>query len=181
MRLEAFQPYAQAFVDEYKNIEIIKDGLDMNATNEVILLVNYLKADSWTNIVNALGSEGSALVPLLTAKNNIETFLTIPLVAKAGLSFPGVIIPVVAGLSTYVQSKIMMLMNPTQNDPNNPAAAMTKSMLYVMPVMMGVFAIGMPAGLGLYWTVSNIFGILQQAVLQKHFKKKFEEEAQQNG
>ena len=75
----------------------------------------------------------------------------------------------------------MMLMNPTQNDPNNPAAAMTKSMLYVMPVMMGVFAIGMPAGLGLYWTVSNIFGILQQAVLQKHFKKKFEEEAQQNG
>ncbi len=181
LRLEAFQPYAQAFVDEYKNIEIIKDGLDMNATNEVILLVNYLKADSWTNIVNALGSEGSALVPLLTAKNNIETFLTIPLVAKAGLSFPGVIIPVVAGLSTYVQSKIMMLMNPTQNDPNNPAAAMTKSMLYVMPVMMGVFAIGMPAGLGLYWTVSNIFGILQQAVLQKHFKKKFEEEAQQNG
>lgn len=181
LRMEVFQPYAQAFVDEYKNIAIIKDGFDMNLSSDIVMLVNYLKADSWTSIVNALGDAGSALTPLLTTKNNIETFLTIPLVAKAGLSFPGVIIPIVAGVSTYVQSKIMMIMNPTQNDPNNPAASMTKSMLYVMPIMMGVFAVGMPAGLGLYWTISNIFGILQQVILQKHFKKKFQEEVEQNG
>ena len=61
----------------------------------------------------------------------------------------------------------------------NPAAAMTKSMLYTMPIMMGVFAINMPAGLGLYWTISNLFGILQQVILSKHYKKKFAEEAAQ--
>ena len=106
-------------------------------------------------------------------KAEIETFLTIPLVAKAGLGFPGIIVPIAAGLTTYLQSKIMMMMNPQQNDPNNPAAAMTKSMLYTMPIMMGFFSISMPAGLGLYWTISNIFGIIQQVVLQKHYKKKF--------
>ena len=36
-----------------------------------------------------------------------------------------------------------------------------------------------PAGLGLYWTISNLFGILQQVILSKHYKKKFAEEAAQ--
>lgn len=181
LRMEVFQPYAQAFVDEYKNVAIIKDGFDMNQASDIVMLVNYLKADSWTNIINALGASGSVLTPLLATKTGIETFLTIPLVTRPGLSFPGVIIPIVAGLSTFVQSKIAMAMNPAQDDPNNPAASMTKSMTYMMPIMMGFFAINMPAGLGLYWTISNIFGILQQVILQKYFKKKFEEEAQQNG
>lgn len=115
-------------------------------------------------------------------KNNIETFLTIPLVSTAGLKWPGVIIPVLAAVSTYAQSKIMMVMTPSANaDPNNPAMAMTKTMTYVMPFMMGFFCISMPAGLGLYWTISNIFGIIQQVILQKHYKKKFAGEAAQNG
>lgn len=50
---------------------------------------------------------------------------------------------------------------PEQATPATLQAAMTKSMLYTMPIMMGVFASNMPAGLGLYWTISNLFGILQ--------------------
>ncbi|MGN0135318.1 membrane protein insertase YidC [Anaerotignum sp.] len=179
LRMEVFQPFAQEFVDTYKNVAIIKDGFDMSQVGDITMLVNYLKADDWAVILQNLGSAGDALAPLLETKNNIETFLTIPLVSKAGLSFPGIIIPIAAGVTTYLQSKIMMMMNPQQNDPNNPAAAMSKSMLYMMPIMMGFFAISMPAGLGLYWTISNIFGIIQQVVLQKYYKKKFAEEAAQ--
>ena len=103
--------------------------------------------------------------------------MTIPLVTKAGLGFPGIIIPIAAGVTTWLQTKIMNAMNPQNNDPNNPAAAMTKTMLYTMPIMMGVFSITMPAGLGLYWTISNIFGIVQQVILTKYYRKKFEREA----
>lgn len=179
LRMEVFQPFAQDFVDTYKNVAIIKDGFDMGQVGDITMLINYLKADDWAVIMQNLGSAGDALAPLLATKNNIETFLTIPLVSKAGLSFPGVIIPIAAGVTTWLQSKIMMMMNPQQNDPNNPAAAMSKSMLYMMPIMMGFFSISMPAGLGLYWTISNLFGILQQVVLTKYYKKKFAEEAAQ--
>ncbi len=179
LRMEVFQPFAQEFANTYKNVAIIKDGFDMSQVGDITMLINYLKADDWATIMTNLGSAGDALAPLLETKNNIETFLTIPLVSKAGLSFPGVIIPIAAGVTTWLQSKIMMMMNPQQNDPNNPAAAMSKSMLYMMPIMMGFFSISMPAGLGLYWTISNIFGIIQQVVLQKHYKKKFAEEAAQ--
>ena len=179
LRLEVFHPYAQEFANAYKNVAIIKDGIDMRQVNEVVMLVNYLKPDDWNVILQNLGDAGSSLVPLLATKSSIETFLTIPLVSKAGLHFPGIIIPIAAGVTTWLQSKIKMMMHPQNSDPGNPAAAMTKSMLYTMPIMMGVFAINMPAGLGLYWTISNLFGILQQVILSKHYKKKFAEEAAQ--
>ena len=179
LRMEVFHPYAQEFANAYKYVAIIKDGIDMRQVNEVVMLVNYLKPDDWNVILQNLGDAGSSLVPLLATKSSIETFLTIPLVSKAGLHFPGIIIPIAAGVTTWLQSKIMMMMNPQNSDPGNPAAAMTKSMLYTMPIMMGVFAINMPAGLGLYWTISNLFGILQQVILSKHYKKKFAEEAAQ--
>lgn len=179
LRMEVFHLYAQEFANAYKNVAIIKDGIDMRQVNEVVMLVNYLKPDDWNVILQNLGDAGSSLVPLLATKSSIETFLTIPLVSKAGLHFPGIIIPIAAGVTTWLQSKIMMMMNPQNSDSGNPAAAMTKSMLYTMPIMMGVFAINMPAGLGLYWTISNLFGILQQVILSKHYKKKFAEEAAQ--
>lgn len=179
LRMEVFQPFAREFANAYKNVAIIKDGIDMGQVNEVVMLVNYLKPDDWNVILQNLGDAGSSLVPLLATKSSIETFLTIPLVSKAGLHFPGIIIPIAAGVTTWLQSKIMMMMNPQNSDSGNPAAAMTKSMLYTMPIMMGVFAINMPAGLGLYWTISNLFGILQQVILSKHYKKKFAEEAAQ--
>lgn len=179
LRMEVFQPFAQEFVDMYKNVSTIKDGFDMGQVNDVVMLVGNMKADDWTTVLANLGAAGNDLVPLLEAKNEIETFLTIPLVSKAGLSFPGVIIPIAAGITTWLQTKIMNMMNPQNNDPNNPAAAMTKTMLYTMPIMMGVFSITMPAGLGLYWTISNLFGILQQVILTKYYRKKFEREAAQ--
>ena len=177
LRMEVFQPFAQEFVDAYKNMDIIKDGFDMSQVNDVVMLVGNMKQDDWAIVLQNLGTQGVELAGLLETKNNIETFLTIPLVTKAGLGFPGIIIPIAAGATTYLQTKIMNAMNPQNNDPSNPAAAMTKSMLYTMPIMMGVFSITMPAGLGLYWTISNLFGIVQQVILTKYYRKKFEQEA----
>ncbi|WP_304508826.1 YidC/Oxa1 family membrane protein insertase [Anaerotignum sp.] len=183
LRMEVFGPYAQTFMDHYKNVATIKaNGFDLGRLNDVVMLVNYLNVDAWKSILEQLGSNGDALVGLLATKNNIETFLYLPLVNQAGLKWPGVIIPVVAAVTTFAQSKIMMTMTPSaNNDPNNPAAAMTKTMTYVMPFMMGFFCISMPVGIGLYWTFSNILSIIQQVILQKYYKKKFMGEAAQNG
>lgn len=178
LRMEAFGPFAQQLVDTYKNLGTI----EMSNVNDVVMLIANIKADDWTGILQVLGDHGTALMPLLETKNHIETFLTIPLVSQCGLHFPSVIIPIIAGLTTYLQSKIMMMLNnPANTAINEQAAAMTnsmnKTMLYVMPIMMGFFCINVPAGLGVYWTISNIFGILQQLFLQKVYKKKLAEGA----
>ena len=38
---------------------------------------------------------------------------------------------------------------------------MMKSMNIVMPIMMGVITINVPIALGIYWTLSNLFSVLQ--------------------
>jgi len=49
---------------------------------------------------------------------------------------------------------------------------MTNSMNYMMPIMMGVMTINLPAGLGVYWTVSNIIQAGQTIIVTKMLKSK---------
>jgi YidC/Oxa1 family membrane protein insertase len=67
---------------------------------------------------------------------------------------PYYILPVVAGITTFIQQKLMMAGNANQN----PQMAM---MLWMMPIMIVIFAINFPAALSLYWVVGNLFMIAQ--------------------
>lgn len=67
-------------------------------------------------------------------------------------------IPILAGLTTYLQQKISTI------DTKDPTQ---RTMLYMMPVFMGWIAATMPAGLPIYWIVFNILGILQQSYVNK--------------
>lgn len=170
LRMEVFGPFAQSFVDINKLADF-----DMNVASDVIKLVNSLKIDEWNTIIAGLGDSASQLSQLLEAKMQMESFLGIDLVYKAGLTFPGIIIPVLAGGTTWIQSKMM---TKNQNvDPSDPTAATMKTMNLIMPLMMGFMTISMPAALGLYWTVSNLFTMLQQWAANKYFKSKDAREA----
>lgn len=67
---------------------------------------------------------------------------------------PYFILPLIAGLTTFIQQKMMMAGQTNQN----PQMAM---MLWIMPIMIIVFAISFPAALSLYWVVGNLFMIVQ--------------------
>jgi YidC/Oxa1 family membrane protein insertase len=59
-----------------------------------------------------------------------------------------------AGVTTFIQQKVMMAGPQGQN----PQMAI---MLWVMPIMIIVIALKLPAALPLYWIVGNIFMIVQ--------------------
>lgn len=67
---------------------------------------------------------------------------------------PLFLLPIIAGLTTFLQQKMMM----AGMEGQNPQMQM---MLYIMPVMILIFAINFPAALSLYWVVGNIFMIVQ--------------------
>lgn len=67
-------------------------------------------------------------------------------------------IPVLAGLTTYLQQKISTV------DTKDPTQ---RTMLYMMPLFMAWIAATMPAGLPIYWIMFNILGILQQLYVNK--------------
>ncbi len=80
------------------------------------------------------------------------------------------LIPIFAALTTFIQMKVAA---PQQKGGNDMAASMTKSMTLTMPLMTAFFAFSVPAGLGLYWIISNTIQIIQQLFINKYiFKKK---------
>ncbi|HWR10100.1 YidC/Oxa1 family membrane protein insertase [Sporomusa sp.] len=71
-------------------------------------------------------------------------------------SDPFYILPVLAMLTTYVSTQQTMA-DSSQN----------KLMLLVMPCFIGYMTMRFPAGLGLYWVVSNLVQIIQQWFLYR--------------
>lgn len=79
-----------------------------------------------------------------------------------------ILIPVLAGGTTYLVSVLSSKM--AGNAQNNDAANSMKTMNAIFPFMTAWFAITLPAGLGLYWTISNLFQIAQMYLLNKILK-----------
>jgi YidC/Oxa1 family membrane protein insertase len=73
------------------------------------------------------------------------------------------IIPILAAATTFVQSRMMQQPpNPAASEQEQQAQQMTQTMQVMMPLMITYFAFITPAGLGLYWFISNCFAIIQQ-------------------
>lgn len=72
-----------------------------------------------------------------------------------------ILLPLLAGLTTFVQTKMMTPSGGlAQQDPTQ--AAMTQNMTLIMPVFIGFISLNFAAALALYWVVSNLFSIGQQ-------------------
>lgn len=76
------------------------------------------------------------------------------------LSRPNLILGVLAGLSQFWQSKMMLSQNTQSTDPT--AKIMAVQTTYVLPIISIVIAAKLPAGLPLYWIVTTVFSIAQQ-------------------
>ena len=82
------------------------------------------------------------------------------------------LIPVIAALLSYAQSKIS-----TAGSPQDPQTASTsKTMLLMMPLMSLWIGFVMPGALGLYWIATSVFQIIQDYILTKIFNKQLDAE-----
>lgn len=81
------------------------------------------------------------------------------------------VLAVLAGATQFWQARMI---SPKKKLPNAPkssdefmAQAMSKQMLYFLPVLTIVISWGLPAGLALYWVVTTLFTIVQQYVIMR--------------
>jgi YidC/Oxa1 family membrane protein insertase len=79
---------------------------------------------------------------------------------------PLFILPILVVVTMFAQQKLMSpaakkSSNGSGKQDENPAAAMTQSMQYTMPIMFGFFSLQFQAGLSIYFVLSNLIGIGQ--------------------
>ncbi len=70
------------------------------------------------------------------------------------------VLVVLMGATTYFSQRQMMANNPAAADQPH-----MKIMLYVMPVMLTVFAVNFPIGVVLYWVTTNFWTMGQQWIM----------------
>lgn len=75
---------------------------------------------------------------------------------------PYYILPALAALTTYLQTKMM----GTGLNTTKQAAQQQKIMQILMPGMIFIIGISLPAALSLYWVISNTFTIIQTRLIK---------------
>lgn len=72
----------------------------------------------------------------------------------------GPVLALIVGASTWLMQKMS-----TTRAASEQQAQTNRMLLWFMPIMIGVFSLGFETGLTLYWTVSNIAGIIVQGFI----------------
>ena len=84
---------------------------------------------------------------------------------------PYFILPILMGVTMWLQQYMQSSHTKKSDNPNDVAAATGRAMKW-MPIIFTVMFAWMPAGLILYWTVSNLFGVFQTYIIKKQLNKK---------
>ncbi|MGN7457140.1 YidC/Oxa1 family membrane protein insertase [Paenibacillus pasadenensis] len=70
------------------------------------------------------------------------------------------ILPIIAAITTYVQTKMMQ-----KSQPDNPQMQMMNTIMMIFPILILVMAWNFPSALPLYWIYTNIYTIVQNYFL----------------
>jgi len=156
-------------MDKATGTPALKDGLYQLASYGQINLVKAVQEmglstpEGWFDMnYNFLGLDLTA-TPWEYVKNFTFTWAVIGVI----------LIPILAGLSQFVFSKLTM---KTQPQADAAGGASMKSMMYMMPLMSVYITFIMPAALGVYWIAQSVFSLIQEAILNKTFSAKLSEE-----
>ena len=118
-----------------------------------------------------------AMDKLDNLSNNMQ-FAGLDLGATPGFELPLILIPILSLIMSLAQMIISQIIQKKTNPdmPEQPGCA--KFTLYIMPLFSLYIAFQVPAGVGFYWAMSYLFGILQSLVVYKFWPtEKLKEQA----
>jgi YidC/Oxa1 family membrane protein insertase len=81
-------------------------------------------------------------------------------------------IGLLAAITQYIQTKMTYISTPTSQGENSFSQMMRIQGLYMFPVIIFITSFQFPSALAVYWTVMNVFGILQELVMWRIAQRK---------
>jgi len=138
---------------------------------DVSRAVSNFTAEQWYAVQNLIDDPEKLyyLNVLLERRDNVITFLGLNMSNNAGFFGIGVIIPILAVITTFISS---YLMQRSQRSKDPAQQMQQRIMLYGMPLFMGFITTSMAIGVGFYWVTSNVYRIGQHYVLTKYYSKR---------
>ena len=79
-------------------------------------------------------------------------------------------IAVLAAIAQFFQAKVSMAA-AKKGGGDSKAERITKAMMFAMPVITLLVLINLPAAIGIYWLVTTVFSVFQQALVKRSLNK----------
>lgn len=160
-----------------EQIVMMKDGV-MQSKNGVYLMQPYGQINLAQTIASKMPEAADGIDGWMHLNYN---FLGLDLSEVPGMALQHfaftlpiiglIMIPILAGLSQLLMSKVSMA-----GTPGGAAQASTKMMMWMMPLFSVFIAFQMPAALGVYWIAQSVFSLIQELFMNKFFNAKIEAE-----
>lgn len=109
-----------------------------------------------------------ALFQIFTRELGGGVFDSRMLFGLVSLEERNIVLALIAGALQYLQGKMM---TPPPSLGPSPIASTGKIMLFVGPLLTIFVLMNLPAALGVYWSVSTIFSIVQQYFINRNLPK----------
>ena len=143
----------------------------LSDSNKLIdLLYNFDKTE-WAKFTEIFPNLNEYVAKALPSIEKANYFLGMDLAtAPAQQLWPGVLIPILAGLTQWLSSKMMQTDNGSKNSDDTMGSTM-KTMNIMMPLMSVFFCFTFSAGIGVYWIASSVVMILIQMIVNKYMER----------
>ncbi len=114
---------------------------------------------AFINVINP--SSLNLLYPFIKNPGSLSTHF----LGVVDLAIPNIFLAIIAGISQFIQSKVMFKTLPSgiagADQKTNIQKTMNRQMTFFMPFITVFIALKLPAGLPLYWAASTLFGTLE--------------------
>ncbi len=143
---------------------------DYNSISGIIHILSNIGTAAQEKLANDLPTLKDSITSAYSNINHVNTFFGMNITNTPGWKFPAILVPIVAAILSFVQSKQVQI-KPNKDNNDNPAASAMNSMIYVMPLMQFFFCATFPLGIGIYWIATSVFMIAQQFFVNKMLDK----------
>lgn len=178
--------FYEPIVEALQNIPTYRDNADfvtlaqqnginaagLSDSNKLIdLLYNFDKTE-WTKFTEIFPNLNEYVAKALPSIEKANYFLGMDLAtAPAQQLWPGVLIPILAGLTQWLSSKMMQTDNGSNKNSDDTMGSTMKTMNIMMPLMSVFFCFTFSAGIGVYWIASSVVMILIQMIVNKYMER----------
>jgi YidC/Oxa1 family membrane protein insertase len=157
-KMQELQPEVKAIQDRYAKLKM-NDPARSKMNTELMNLYRERGANPATGCIPMLLTLPVlfAFYAMLSVAIELRGAPFVGWIKDLAVHDPLFVTPLIMGITMFVQQK----MTPSTADP------VQQRMLMFMPIMFTVMLLWAPSGLVLYWTVSNLWGIGQQALTNR--------------
>ncbi|MBB5265531.1 YidC/Oxa1 family membrane protein insertase [Catenibacillus scindens] len=169
---------ANALITELE-MRVTQFTSDTFTTNRIIDMLYNLKTSDWTAVQNVFGTgiiQQSAVDEIIQI-NSFIGGLNISDPPTANGWWPGILIPILSGVTQWLSLKITSAQTNTvaatgnNKDNPNPMGNSMKMMNTIMPLFSVFLCFSVQIGLGIYWIASAVFRTLISVFINKYLDK----------